>query len=163
MKKSDGEVGGGGRIRFRATVELGGKTATGMEVPPDVVDRLGPTRRPAVTVTVNGHTYRSTVTPMGGRFLIPVSAEVRKQAGVAAGDEVDVDVELDTGPREVTVPADLAAALDQDAQAKAFFDGLSYSNRRWYTLWIESAKRAETRQARVVKAIGMLREGRKQG
>jgi uncharacterized protein YdeI (YjbR/CyaY-like superfamily) len=94
--------------------------------------------------------------------MIPVSAEVRSSAGVAAGDEVEVDIELDTAPREVTVPPDFAEALGREADAKRFFDGLSYSQKRWYVEGIESAKTAETRQRRIDKAIGMLREGRSQ-
>src|ERR1700678_2802923 len=97
-------------MKFRATVELGGKTATGIEVPDDVVAALGQGSRPPVTVTVGGHSYRTTVARMGGRFLVPLSAENRTAAGVAAGDEVDVGIELDTAPREGEVPADLTEA-----------------------------------------------------
>src|SRR5712671_3747158 len=104
-------------MRFRATVELGGKTATGIEVPEDVVAALGSGSRAPVTVTIGGHTYRTTVARMGGRFLIPLSAENRTAAGIAAGDQVDVDIEPDTAPREVEVPADLAEALAGDAAA----------------------------------------------
>src|ERR1044072_9995434 len=98
-------------MKCRATVELAGKTATGIEVPEDVVAALGSGNRPPVTVTIGGHTYRTTVARMGGRFLIPLSAENRTGAGVAAGDQVDVDIALDSGPREGAVPAALAAAL----------------------------------------------------
>ncbi len=146
-------------MRFRATVELGGKTATGIRVPAEVVARLGPSKRPAVRVTINGHTYRSTVAPLGGVHMLPVSAEIRERAGVAAGDEVEVDIELDTEPREVTVPPDFAAALDRDADAKRSFDGLSYSNKRRYVLSIEEAKTEETRRRRIAKAIDTLRAG----
>ncbi len=146
-------------MRFRATVELGGKTATGIRVPAEVVARLGPSKRPAVRVTINGHTYRSTVAPLGGAHMLPVSAEIRERAGVAAGDEVEVDIELDTEPREVTVPPDFAAALDRDADAKRSFDGLSYSNKRRHVLSIEEAKTDETRQRRIAKAIDTLRAG----
>ena len=146
-------------MRFRATVELGGKTATGIRVPAEVVARLGPSKRPAVRVTINGHTYRSTVAPLGGAHMLPVSAEIRERAGVAAGDEVEVDIELDTEPREVTVPPDFAAALDRDADARRSFDGLSYSNKRRYVLSIEEAKTDETRQRRIAKAIATLRAG----
>jgi hypothetical protein len=149
-------------IKFRATVELGGKTATGIEVPAEVVAGLGSGKRPAVRVTVNGYTYRSTVAPMGGTYMLPLSAEHRQGAGVAAGDEVDVELELDTEPREVTVPLDFADALDQDPDARRFFDGLSYSNRRRLVLSIEDAKTAETRQRRIAKTVDMLREGRAQ-
>lgn len=144
-------------MRFPATVELNGKTVTGIEVPPDVVEALGSGKRPAVTVTINGHTYRSTVAPMGGRSMLPLSAENREAAGVAAGDEVDVDVELDTQPREVEVPADFQDALDEDAQARAAWERLSYSHKRQHVLAIEGAKAAETRQRRIGKALAMLR------
>jgi hypothetical protein len=149
-------------MKFRATLELAGKTATGFQVPDEVVAGLGAGRRPPVRVTINGHTYPSTVASMGGRYMVGVSAENRRGAGVAAGDEVDIDLELDTAPRDVTVPPDLAQELDGDAAAKRFFDGLSYSQRRWFVLWIEGAKKAETRQRRVTEAVGMLREGRSQ-
>ena len=94
-------------MRFETTIELGGKTATGFEVPDEIVEALGSGRRPAVTVTVRGHTYRSTVAVMGGRYLVPLSAEHRASAGVAAGDNVEVEIELDTAERVLDVPDDL--------------------------------------------------------
>ena len=99
-------------MRFRTTLRLGGKTATGIQVPVEVVESLGQGKRPPVQVTINGHTYRSTVASRGGQFIIPVSAEHREAAGIAAGDEVGVDIELDTEPRHVTVPTDFAEALE---------------------------------------------------
>jgi hypothetical protein len=147
-------------MRFRAIIQLGGKTATGIQVPAEVVASLGSSKRPAVRVTINGYTYRSTIATMGGVFMLGVSAEVRASAGIAAGDELDVDIELDTEPREVAVPPDFADALDRDADAKRFFDGLSYTNRRRFVISIEEAKSAETRQRRIAKTISMLREGR---
>ena len=147
-------------MRFTATIELGGKTATGIEVPAEVVAKLGSSKKPAVRVTIGKHTYRSTVATMGGRFLLPVSAEVREQAGVAAGDTVQVDVELDTEAREVTVPPDFAEALGRDPDAQRFFEGLSYSNRRRLVLAIEGAKAAETRQRRIDGTVGKLHEGK---
>ncbi len=147
-------------MRFRAVVELGGKTATGIQVPAEVVMGLGGTKRPPVRVTIDGYTYRSTVAPMGGKFMLPVSAEVREHARIAAGDEVDVDIELDAEPREVSVPPDFAAALDGDRDARRFFDGLSYSNKRRFVISIEDAKTAETRDRRIVRAVATLREGR---
>ncbi|NUP01092.1 MAG: DUF1905 domain-containing protein [Nonomuraea sp.] len=146
-------------MRFRSTIELGGKTATGFEVPAEVVEGLGAGGRPAVTVTVNGFTYRSTVATMGGRFLLPLSAENRQGAGVAAGDEVEVTVELDTAPREVTVPADLAEALDRVPEARTFFDGLSYSRKQRYVLLVEGAKKPETRQRRIEDSVTKLAAG----
>jgi len=147
-------------MRFRGVIQLGGKTATGMRVPPEVVASLGPSKRPAVRVTIKGYTYRSSVASMGGEYMLPVSAEVRESAGVAAGDEVDVDLELDTEPREVTLPPDFTDALDGDVDARRFFDGLSYSNKRRFVLAIEGAKTAETRQRRIASAVSALREGR---
>jgi uncharacterized protein DUF1905/bacteriocin resistance YdeI/OmpD-like protein len=147
-------------VRFRAKVELGGKTATGIEVPAAVVAKLGPSKRVAVSVTINRYIYRSTIAPMGGRFMLPVSAQVREAAGVAAGDQVDVDLELDTAPREVTVPADFGRVLARDAAARRFFDGLSFSNKQRIVISIEAAKTPETRERRIAKAVSSLREGR---
>ena len=149
-------------MRFRTTIELGGKTATGFQVPAEVVEGLGAGMKPAVRVTLRGHTYRSTVAPRGGVYLVPLSAENREASGVAAGDEVDVDLELDTAPRELTVPADFAEALDREPAARAFFDGLSYSQRRWFVEGVESAKKPETRARRVTAAVERLRSGRGQ-
>jgi hypothetical protein len=143
-------------MRFHSTVELGGKTATGIEVPPDVVTALGSGKRPAVTVTINGYTYRNSIASMGGRYLISVSADVRAKAGVAAGDEVDVEVELDTAPRVVTVPADAAAALDADSAAPRAFDALAYSHQQRWILSIEDAKTPQTRQRRIDGMITKL-------
>jgi hypothetical protein len=149
-------------MKFRATIQLDGKTATGIPVPEEVVTALGPGKRPAVVVTIGDFTYRTTVGSMGGVYKIPVSADNRKQAGIAAGDEVDVDIELDTAPREVEVPDDLAQALNGEADAKRFFEGLTASQKRAYVTWVESAKKAETRERRVTEAVEMLREGRTQ-
>jgi Domain of unknown function (DUF1905)/Bacteriocin-protection, YdeI or OmpD-Associated len=145
-------------MRFRATVELNGKTATGIEVPGEVVAALGQGRRPPVRATINGYTYRTSVAVMGGRFLMPVSAQVRQDAGVAAGDEVDVDLELDEAPRTVTVPDDLVAALAQDPAAAAAFGRLSYSHQQRHVLAVESAKAPETRQRRIAKTVAELKQ-----
>ena len=146
--------------RFTASVEQSGKTATGIEVPAGVVEALGGGGRPKVVATVNGYTYRNSVSPMGGRHMLSVSADVREKAGVAAGDTVEVTLELDTAPRELEVPADFAAALDAEPEARRFFDGLSYSNRQWHVLQIEGAKTDETRQRRIAKSLALLRDGR---
>jgi hypothetical protein len=147
-------------MKFRSTLLLGGKTATGIEVPPEVVEGLGSGKRPAVSVTIKNYTYRSTVATMGGAFMLPVSAEVRERAGVAAGDEVEVELQLDTAPREVTVPPDFTAALDQGPEARRFFDSLSYSNQLRIVLQIDGARTPETRQRRIEKSVSNLREGR---
>ncbi|GLZ36869.1 hypothetical protein Acsp05_04940 [Actinokineospora sp. NBRC 105648] len=137
-------------------MELGGKNATGLRVPAEVVAALGPKKRVPVTITVGGHTYRTTVAPYGGDFMVPLSAENRTAAGVAAGDEVEVDIELDTAPRVVEVPEDLATALAAEPAARAAFEKLSYSHQRAHVLPIESAKAPETRQRRVAKTISTL-------
>jgi len=147
-------------MKFRATIELAGKTATGIEVPAAVVAKLGTSKKPAVKVSIKGFTYRSTVASMGGRFMLPISAQVREAAGVAAAQKVDVDVELDTAAREVMVPADLARALSRDATAKCFFEGLSFSNKQRIAISVEAAKTPETRERRIAKAVSSLREGR---
>jgi hypothetical protein len=148
-------------MKFRTVVELHGKTATGIPVPEDVVAALGPGKRPAVVISIGGHSYRTTVAPMGGRFFVSLSAEHRKAAGVAAGDEVDVGIEPDTAPREVTVPDDLAEALAGDAGAREFFDRLSYTHRKEWVRWIEEAKRPQTRATRVAKTVDSLRTGQR--
>ncbi|NYJ05504.1 YdeI/OmpD-associated family protein [Petropleomorpha daqingensis] len=147
-------------MRFRTTVELHGRTATGMPVPPEVVEALGAGKKPPVRVTVDGHTYRSSIGSRGGVYLLPLSAENRAAAGVAAGDEVDVDVELDDAPREVAVPDDLRAALAGDDAARAAFEALPYSHKQRHVLAVEDAKTPETRARRIDKALEMLRTDR---
>jgi hypothetical protein len=147
-------------VRFRTTIQTAGKTATGIEVPEEVVTSFGSGKRPPVRVTINDYTYRSTVAAMGGRFMVGINADVRDAAGVAGGDEIDIDMELDTEPREVSVPADLAAALDEEPDARRYFDGLSYSNKSRHVLAITGANSEETRQRRIAKSVAMFREGR---
>jgi Bacteriocin-protection, YdeI or OmpD-Associated/Domain of unknown function (DUF1905) len=149
---------GGPRARFRTSLLAAGKTATGIEAPPDVIEQLGAGQRPPVVVTIGSYTYRSTVGVMGGRSLIPVSADHRRGAGIAAGDDIDIELELDTRPRQVELPADLAEALSQDDAARQFFDGLSASQKKWHVQSVESAKTPETRQRRLGKSLEMLRQ-----
>ncbi|UOZ11191.1 YdeI/OmpD-associated family protein [Amycolatopsis sp. WQ 127309] len=147
-------------MKFRTTVLLGGKTATGLPVPGDVVEALGAGKKPAVTVTLGGHSYRTTVASRGGQFLVPLSAENREQAGVAAGDDVDVEIVLDTAPRELEIPDDLAAALAADPEARKRFESLSYSRKQGFVLPIGQAKTEETRQRRIAKVVTDLRAGK---
>jgi hypothetical protein len=147
-------------MRFRTTILQEGKTAMGFEVPPEVVEALGAGKRPPVRVTINGYTYRNSVAVLGGRYMIGVSAENRGPAGVDGGDEVDIDLELDTAPRVIEVPDDLAAALAASPAAQATFDKLSYSNKSWHTLQVAGAKSPETRARRIEKSVAALAEGR---
>src|SRR3712207_1115650 len=149
-------------MKFSATIDQNGKTATGIRVPEEIVMGLGSSRRPAVRVTLGGHTYRSTIAARGGKFLLPVSAGNREAAGVAAGDRVDVRLVVDAEPRVVEVPADFDAALDARPEAKRFFSTLNYSEQRWFVLGIEGAKRPETRARRIEKAVERLASGRGQ-
>ncbi len=143
-------------MKFRATLMQSGKTATGINVPEDVVLSFNVGKRVAVNVTINGYSYRSTVAPYGGDYMLPVSAEVRAGAGIAAGDEIEITLELDTQPREVTVPPDLQAALDANPAAKEKFGSLSFSNKQRHVLSVEGTKNPETRQRRIEKAISEL-------
>ena len=143
-------------VRFRATIELRGKTACGISVPPEVVEALGHGKRPPVRVTIGEYTYRSTVAAYTGEFLIGVSAENRAAAGVVAWQVVDVDLELDLEPRIIDVPPDFAVALDGAPAARTAFEALSYSNKSAYVISINGAKTPETRQRRIDKAIAAL-------
>ena len=144
---------------FRTTIELGGKTATGMQVPADVVEGLNAGKRAPVVVTIGGYSYRTTVAPYGGAYYVPLAAEHREAAGVAAEQEVDVSIELDTAPREVAMPDDLAAAMDDEAQAA--YDRLSFTHRKEWVRWVEEAKKPETRTTRIEKTVSGLKAGRK--
>lgn len=147
---------------FRAVVESNGKTATGVEVPAHIVAELGSNRRPKVKATMRGCTFRSSVASMGGRFLLGINADTREQSGLRAGDAVDVELQLDVELREVEVPADFATALAAEPDARRFFEGLSYSQRRWFVLGIEGAKKPETRARRIDDSMARLRDSRGQ-
>ena len=149
------------QIGFRAVLELNGKTATGVVVPDEVITGLGAGKRVKVQATINGYSYRTSVAPMGGRFLLPVSAEARAAAGVAAGDMIDIGLAVDNQVRQLTVPADLAAALDADMAIRRRFDALSYSAQQRHVLPIESAKTEETRRRRIAKTVDDLTEGQR--
>ncbi|MFF1879431.1 YdeI/OmpD-associated family protein [Leifsonia sp. NPDC058230] len=143
-------------MEFIATLQLGGKTATGIRVPDDVVAGLGGGKRTPVQVTINGVQYPSTIAMLSGEAMIPVSAEIRGLAGVEAGDELTVTIEKDDQPRTVDVPADLAAALAADAAAGERFARLSYSNQRRHVLAVTGARTDETRARRIAKVLDEL-------
>jgi hypothetical protein len=143
-------------MRFRTTLLAAGKTATGIEIPPGIVEDMGAGKRPPVRVTVNGYTYRSTVAVMGGVYMVGVAAEHRAAAGIEAGEEIDVDLVLDTEPRTVEVPADFAAALDAVPAARARFDRMPYSHQKEHVRAIMEAKKPETRERRISRAIEAL-------
>ena len=130
--------------------------ATGLQVPPEAVAALGTKKRPPVKVSLAGYTYRTTVAAYGDVFMLPLSKEHRQAAGVEAGDQVEVMIELDLEPRTVEVPADLAAALAEKPGATTAFDALSYSQRKEYARQVESAKAEETRLRRIAGIVAKL-------
>jgi hypothetical protein len=147
-------------MKFHTTLLCTGKTTTGIPVPDGIVEGLGAGKRPAVRVIVNGYSYRSTIGVVSGKYMIPVSADVRGAAGVAGGDEVDVIVDVDKTPRVLAVPDDLRKALARDPAARKAFEALSNSKKQRYTIPIEKAKAAETRQRNVEKAVRELKQAR---
>lgn len=147
-------------MRFRTTILQSGATATGIRVPNEVVESLGAGRRPPVNVTINGVTYRNTIAVMGGEYMVGVSAENRAATEVKGGDEVDVDIELDTAPRVVELPPDFAAALEAEPSARETFERLSPSLKGYHVTQILGAKTDETRQRRIAKSVATLAEGR---
>jgi hypothetical protein len=134
--------------------------ATGIVVPDEIVDKLGASRKPKVSVTLKGYTYRSTVAVMGGKYMLPLAREHRDAAGVKGGDKVEVLLELDTAPREVEVPKDFAAALKKAGLAKDFA-ALAFTHRKEHVRAIEEAKAPETRLRRIEKAVAMVQAKKK--
>ncbi|MFE4636483.1 YdeI/OmpD-associated family protein [Streptomyces sp. NPDC056773] len=143
-------------MKFRTRVEPP-EPMRGLEVPPEVMAALGEGSRPPVTITINGHSWKSRIAHLRGRHLIGLSHANRNAAEVEIGEEIEVEVELDTEPRVVVEPADFAEALDEDPAARAAYDGLTYSRKREHVRAIESAKLPETRRRRIEKAVATLR------
>lgn len=141
-------------MRFETTMSQFGNN-TGIEVPAEVIEELGGGRRPALVVTVNGFTYRSTVGVMAGKHLIPFSADKRRETGIGGGDALTVDVELDTAPRTVEMPEDLAQAL-ASAGLRSAFDALSPSAQKAHVTAVAGAKAAQTRQRRIERVVESL-------
>ena len=147
-------------VTFRTTIVTGAGTTAGIVVPEKTVAALGAGKKPAVTVTLNGFSYRSSVALMGGKFMIGVSNAVRAESGLKGGDDVEVVLELDAEPRVIDVPADFAAALAAEPAAQAFFDKLSYSNKRRHVEPIADAKTPETRARRIEKSVAGFKDGK---
>ena len=147
-------------LTFETTLLQTGNN-TGIRVPDELIEQLGAGKKPPVLVTINHFTYPTTVGVMGGAYLIPVSAAVRRSAGVSGGDTVKVIVQLDSEPRVVALPTDFQQALDANEGAKVFFNTLSPSSKKNYVSLIEGAKSAVTRQNRIEKALADLVTGKK--
>jgi hypothetical protein len=149
-----------GSLRFTATLVPWGPAAA-IVLGDEQVATVGEgARRFPVVATVNGYTWRTSVARREGSYLVGLSRAVREAAGVQAGDELDVALELDAAPRDVEVPEALAAALAGDDAARAALDGLAFTHRKEYARWIAEAKRDETRDRRVEQALEMLRAGK---
>lgn len=148
-------------ITIHATLELRGKTATGFVIPEKSVMDLGPSKKPRVKVTFKDFTYRTSIASMKGEFLLPVSAEIRNQTGVKAGDQIELRIELDTLPRDVVVPDDFNLALKDYPEGLSFFESLSYSNKRRVVESIQEAKTKETRLKRITDTIAKLNKRNK--
>jgi bifunctional DNA-binding transcriptional regulator/antitoxin component of YhaV-PrlF toxin-antitoxin module len=149
-----------GRITFSTRLEPRGPAAA-VVLDDEQVALVGEgAKRFPVVATVNGYTWRTSVARMGGEFLVGLNREVRERAGVQAGDEVEVILDLDMAPRQVEVPEALAAALEIDPQARVAFEGMAFSHRKEYARWIAEAKREETRGRRVQQALEMIRAGK---
>jgi hypothetical protein len=146
-------------VTFETTLSASGNN-TGIEVPEEIVEGLGRGKRPPVIVTVNGHEYRSTVAVMGGRYLIGVSAAIRAATGLKGGDPISVNLKVADIPREVDLPSDLAAAMDEHRPAREFFDQLSNSMQRYHVDNINAAKSPDTRQRRIDKAVALFLAGK---
>jgi hypothetical protein len=128
--------------------------ATGIEIPPEVIEGLGSGKRPKLNVTVNGMTYRSTVAVMGGGYFVAFTKDHRARTGLKAGDAIEVTVELDSAPRDVIAPQDLLDAIDAAGVLNAW-ERMSYTHRKEHVRSIEEAKAPETRQRRIDKAVAM--------
>ena len=149
-----------GVIRFKAQLQPRGPAAAVVLDDAQVAIVGEGAKRFPVVATVNGYTWRTSVTRMRGEFLLGLNREVRQSAGVQANDEVEVTVELDAAPREVEVPDALAAALAADPQASASFERMAFTHRKEYARWVAEAKREDTRQRRVLDAVEMIRAGK---
>lgn len=147
-------------MKFRTTIRQSDGSATGIEIPDEVVAALGAGKKPPVRLSVNGYAYRSTVATVDGRSMVGFSAAHRAASGLAGGDAVEVEIELDTEPRVVEVPPELQAALDAEPRALETFDRLSNSMKGYHVAQVMDAKTAETRQRRIEKSIAVLREGK---
>lgn len=129
---------------------------TGIEVPEEIVESLGAGKRPPVVLTLNGYTYRSTIAVMGGKFLIPLSAEHRKNAKVSGGDAVEITIALDTEPRIIELPAELEERMTKNTKASEFYNSLAPSAKKKIVMLVESAKTDETRNKRIEKIMSDL-------
>ena len=147
--------------KFKTTILTAGKTATGIRIPDEIIESFNAGKMPRVKITLNGYTYRSTVAVMKEKYMVGVSADVRKASGVKGGDTLAIEIELDTEERKVELPEDFKKLLDKNLNAKNFFQTLPYSKQKNHVTLIEQARTEETRQKRIEKSIANLAAGTK--
>ena len=148
-------------MKFKTTIKQAeGSTATGIEIPDAVIAALGAGKKPPVKMTVNGYAYRSSVATISGNYMVGFSADHRAASGLKGGDPVEVEIDVDTEPRTVELPADFQAALNADANAQATFAKLSNSLKGYHVSQVTGTKNPETRQRRIEKSIATLHAGK---
>jgi hypothetical protein len=148
-------------VKFKTTIlQAEGSTATGIHIPDDILLALGAGKKPPVRMSVNGYEYRSTVATVDGRYMVGFNADHRAASGLKGGDAVEVDVEVDTEPRTVELPADFQQALDAEPAARQTFDRLSNSLKGYHVSQVTGAKTDETRLRRIEKSVATLKEGK---
>ena len=144
------------KIKFKTILLQSGKTATGIKIPPEIIEKLGAGKKPLVKVTINGFTYRSAVAVMDGAFMVGVNADNRAAAGVKGGDRIEVSIALDTEERHIELPAEFQKILDKKPIAKKAFEALSNSRKKQMVIPIAAAKTEETRNRNIEKALNIL-------
>jgi len=142
-------------ITFHTTILQTGKNTAGIQVPEEIIEKLGSGKRPLVRVTINNYTYRSAVAVMAGKYMISFSSAHRKAAGVQGGDDADITLELDLEPRTVEIPKDLEDALIK-ANALDVFEKSAPSMKKEYVRQVIEAKAQETRERRINKIVDKL-------
>ncbi len=141
---------------FRTVLHQQGNNV-GIIVPDAVIAELGAGERPLVKVTIGGtYSFVYTIAVMGGRHMIGFSSAHRAASGFRGGDEVEVELERETAPREIDIPPELAAALAADPAAAAAFEKLSFTFRKEHARSISEAKAEETKQRRLQKILAGL-------
>jgi Bacteriocin-protection, YdeI or OmpD-Associated/Domain of unknown function (DUF1905) len=146
-------------MKFKTKIVQSGNN-TGINVPEKIIESLGAGKKPPVVITLKKYTYRSTVAVKNGLYMVSLSAEHRKNANVSGGEEVEINIELDTEPRTVELPPDFQKSLDKNKEAKNAFTKLAPSRKKAMVLSITGAKTEETKIKRIEKAINSLIQGK---
>ena len=149
------------KLKFSTVLLTAGKTATGIKIPDEIIEKLGSGKKPLVKISINNFTYRSAVAVMGGTYMVGVNAENREGAKIKGGDKIDVTIELDTEVRIVEVPNEFQKMLNKNAAAKKIFETLSNSRKKALIIPIANAKTDETKNRNIEKAMKNLTSSKK--